>query len=260
MRNRVRELLVESDCAAAVFVTLTDPTVVELAALAGFDLVVLECEHGTLSLETVRAHARAARAMGIGVLARVPAGDWGFVQRALDAGVDGILAPHVSDVEGARRAVASVRYPPLGARGMSGTAPSADFGAHGLGDLARLTAWQDASTVLAVMIEDVAGVEEVDRIVEVTGIDVVWVGPADLAASAGAIGRPDDPVLRDLVDRVFAACRRASVKFGMPIENGAHPRTAAELRAAGAWLLSTGADSVAILQGLHATYARTQSV
>jgi 4-hydroxy-2-oxoheptanedioate aldolase len=258
MKNRVRELLEGSDCVAAVFITLTDPTVVELAALAGFDLVVLECEHGALGLETVRAHVRAARVRDIGVLVRVPADDWGFVQRALDAGVDGILVPHVVDEQSAQRALDSVRYPPLGKRGMSGVAPAADFGEHGLSDLASLTEWQNDSTVLAVMIEEIDAVNAIDRILDVPGIDLVWVGPADLAASAGSIGRPDDPSLRELIDRTFAACRQASVKFGMPIENSAHPRTAAELRAAGAWLLSTGADSVSILHGFRAAHARTQ--
>jgi 4-hydroxy-2-oxoheptanedioate aldolase len=258
MRNRVRERLEGSDHATAVFVTLTDPTVVELAALAGFELVVLECEHGTLGLETVREHVRAAHARDVGVLIRVPAGDPGFVQRALDAGVDGILAPHVVDEATARDAVASVRYPPVGRRGMSGTAPAANFGEHGLGGLAGLTTWQNGSTVLAVMIEEVEAVDGIEAIVSVPGVDLVWVGPADLASSADLIGSPDDRRLRELVDRTFACCRQAGVKFGMPVGNSAHPRDAAELRAAGAWLLSTGADSVAILRGLREAYARTQ--
>src|SRR5436190_1025360 len=132
MRNRVRELLDGTASVAALIVTLTDSVAVELAALAGFDLVVLECEHGVLS----------------------------------------------------------------------------------------------RATVLAVMIEEVSAVEKIDEILAVPGIDLVIIGPGDLSASANAIGLPDDPRLTELVDRAFAACRHASVKFGMPVESAAHSRTA----------------------------------
>src|SRR5690242_6197564 len=148
MRNRMRELLETRSSAAGAFITRNDGTSVELPAVAGFGFVVLECENAGMSLETVQEHLRAARARDIGAIVRVPAEDWGFVQRVLDIGADGILVPHIVDRERARRAIDAVRYPPVGTRGMSPASAAANYSAHGLGGIAQLTDWLNANTVL----------------------------------------------------------------------------------------------------------------
>src|SRR5580692_12983341 len=129
-RNRLRELVDDKPSALGAFITLGDPAAVELAGLAGFDFVIIECEHAGLSLETVQNHLRAARARELGTLVRVPAGDDGFVQRVLDIGADGVLVPHISDSEAAAGAVSGVRFPPDGHRGMYPSSAAANFGAH----------------------------------------------------------------------------------------------------------------------------------
>src|SRR5467141_4062422 len=173
MRNRMRELLETKSSAAGAFITMADPIAVELAAIAGFEFVVLECEHAAMSLETVQDHLRAARARGIGAVVRVPAEDWGFVQRVLDVGADGILVPHIVDRERARRAVEAVRYPPLGRRGMSPASAAANYSAHGLGGIKQLTEWLNENTVLAIMMEEPDAIENIAEILE--GIDLVVV-------------------------------------------------------------------------------------
>ena len=109
LRNRLRELLDHKPSALGTFITLGDSVSVDLAGVAGFEFVVIECEHAGLSLETVQNHLRAARARGLGTLVRVPAGDHGFVQRVLDIGAEGVLVPHISDAAAAARAVRAFR-------------------------------------------------------------------------------------------------------------------------------------------------------
>src|SRR5690242_2136714 len=256
MRNRMRELLETRSSAAGAFITMNDATAVELAAVAGFGFVVLECEHAGMNLETVQEHLRAARARDIGALVRVPAEDWGFVQRVLDIGADGILVPHIVDRERARRAIDAVRYPPVGKRGMSPASAAANYSAHGLGGITQLTDWLNANTVLAIMMEEPDAIENIAEILD--GVDLVVVGPSDLSAALGLIGASADPKLRATIDLVFEACRTAGVKFGMPIEHASHSRSAADLRNAGAWFLISGSDTSVLLQGFRAAFARTE--
>src|SRR5437868_14166627 len=110
LRNRMRELLHGKADALGTFITSTDSTIVELAALAGFDFVVFECEHAAITLETLRNHLRAANGRGLATLVRVPAGDWGFIQRVLGLGADGLLVPDISSDSYARGAACAVLF------------------------------------------------------------------------------------------------------------------------------------------------------
>jgi 4-hydroxy-2-oxoheptanedioate aldolase len=253
LRNQLRELIDEKPSALGTFITLVDPVAVELAGLAGFEFVVIECEHAGLSLETVQNHLRAARARGLGTLVRVPAGDHGFIQRVLDIGADGVLVPHISDATAAALAVSNVRFPPEGHRGMYPNSAAAEFGAHGLAGVRELTQALNRNTVLAVMIEESSAVDQIEEIAATPGVDLVVVGPSDLSASLGVIGDPKDPRLAAAVGRVFKACREAGVKFGMPVEHAGYRLTAAELRDQGAWFLTGGSDSVFLLNAFKAS-------
>jgi 4-hydroxy-2-oxoheptanedioate aldolase len=255
----MRELLEQSPHALGTFITFTDPTVVELAALAGFEFVVFECEHGVIGFETLRNHFRAARAHNLGTLVRVPAGDFGFVQRVLDIGAEGVLLPHVSDVSAAQRATTAVRYPPGGHRGMYPQAAAANFGASGARNVRELMDKLNRDTVLAVMIEDRSAVEQIESIVDVPGIDLVVVGPSDMSASLGVAGQAENEELADAIGHVFDVCRNAGMRFGIPIEHAAFRKTAADLRHAGAWFLASGSDATFMLSGWRTLVARLRA-
>jgi 2-keto-3-deoxy-L-rhamnonate aldolase RhmA len=244
--------------AVGPFVTMTDPAIVELVALAGFDLIVIELEHAAIGIETLQDHLRAAAAHDLGVLVRVPHHDRAQMLRVLDAGADGVLVPHVSTADVAREVAEAVRYPPLGHRGMGGGARSAQYGAHGLTGVRELTEWLNTNTVLAVMIEDATAVEEIDEIVSTPGIDIVHVGPSDLSASMGLIGTHEDVRLAAAIERVQAAARAAGIRLGMPVDHSAYTRSAQQLREQGAWLLTCGTDSSVLLRGLRSAAAAMQ--
>src|SRR5258707_7950954 len=161
----MRDLIDQKPSALGTFIALGDPVSVELAGLAGFEFVVIECEHAGLSLETIQNHFRAARARGLGTLVRVPAGDQGFVQRVLDIGAEGVLIPHISDARAAAHAVSGVRFPPDGHRGMYPASAAAELGAHGLPSVLNLTQALNRNTVLAVMMEESSAVDCMQQIV-----------------------------------------------------------------------------------------------
>lgn len=255
MRNRLRELLVAEPSVLGVFATLRDPAVTELAALAGFDFVLIETEHAALSLETMEDHLRAARAHGIGTLVRVPSGEPKGILRVLDAGADGVLVPHVGSAEAARSAVEAVRYPPAGHRGMYGGSRAADYGAHGLG-AREATDRLNRDTVLAVMVEDASGVDELETIAAVPGLDMIHIGPSDLSASLGRIGAREQPEIAAAVERLRAACAANGIKWGFPIGNGAYPLNAAELRELGAFMLTAGSEAGHLLEAFRATVSQ----
>ncbi|MBO0689455.1 MAG: hypothetical protein J2P40_07785 [Candidatus Dormibacteraeota bacterium] len=254
MRNRLRELLAEPSV-LGVFATLRDPAVTELAALAGFDFVLIETEHAALSLETMEDHLRAARAHGIGTLVRVPSGEPKGILRVLDAGADGVLVPHVGSAEAARGAVEAVRYPPAGHRGMYGGSRAADYGAHGL-DAREAADRLNRDTVLAVMVEDASGVDELETIAAVPGLDMIHIGPSDLSASLGRVGAREQPEIAAAVERLRAACAANGIKWGFPVGNGAYPLTAGELRELGAFMLTAGSEAGHLLEAFRATVSQ----
>lgn len=253
LHNRLRELIDQRSSALGTFITLADSAAVDLAALAGFEFIVVECEHSALSLETVQNHLRAARGRGLGTLVRVPAGNAGFVQRVLDIGADGVLVPHISDAGAAARASGAVRFPPEGHRGMYPGSAAAEFGAHGLPGVKELTQALNRGTVLAVMIEEESAVEQIEQIVRTPGVDLVVVGPSDLSASLSVMGDPKAPRLAAAVERVFGASRDAGVRFGMPAGHAGYPLSAAELREQGAWFLTGGSDAALLLNAFKAS-------
>lgn len=208
--HRLAGRLARENC-AGLFVMLTDPALVEIAGLAGFDFVVVDTEHGPASAESVEHLVRAADAVGVSCLVRVPARGFAQVQRALDAGAAGIVAPHVVSRVDAEALVAAVRYPPAGRRGFAGTARSGRYGM-----VPRDAALAGGDDLLAVaQIEDAAALDRLDEIACTPGLDAVLVGPSDLSVSLGVTGAEFDKTLSALLDRlVGVAARRGDLVVG----------------------------------------------
>lgn len=173
-----------------MIVKMPGPAIVETAAHCGFDLVVIDTEHGAAGTELLEHHLRAADSAGVPALVRVGSADGPEILRALDAGACGIVVPHVSDAATAERIVRSAHYP---ARGTRGLATSTRAGHHGLVDVREHIAAAREQTLVVVQIEDVAAVEHVAEIAAVDGVDAIFVGPTDLSLSLGHPGDLDHP-------------------------------------------------------------------
>lgn len=185
------------------FVGTPAPATVEMVGFAGYDFVVIDQEHGPASTETLEHLCRAADVAGIAAIIRVPSGTTADILHALDAGATGILVPHVADAATARRLLEAAHYPPLGTRGISTLSRA---GRYGLTDASDYLARRKDVTVVMALVEDREALEHVSDIVSVEGLDAVFVGTSDLAASMGHVGNPKHP---DVAKAVAELCEKA---------------------------------------------------
>lgn len=219
---------------------LFSPIAAEVVALAGYDCVLVDLEHGPGSTMDALAVLQAAAARDCAALVRVPANDPVAIKKALDIGVAGVMVPSVDSAAEATSAVSACRYPPRGRRGMAaGIVRASGYGTHLSDYLAR--AEQDL--LIICQIESAAAVENAAAIAAVDGVDLLFVGPFDLSASCGHLGEPDHPEVQAMIGRVEAAARAAGTALGaLPTPE----RPAAKLLAAGHRLLLADVD-VALL-------------
>jgi 4-hydroxy-2-oxoheptanedioate aldolase len=230
--NRVRRILREGGLALGTYVGgIADPQIVEIIGHAGFDAAFIDMEHTSFDLRDVQLMVMAAERVGITPIVRTPGFDPAFILRLLDMGVQGIQLPHISDARAAREAVKAVRYAPLGDRGMAGASRASDYGKIPIREHIEQS---NREITLAVMIEDLPAVAEVDAIASTEGVDLVAVGPSDMSRALGVSGQPDHPKLVEVVQRVAEAVQKGGIaRLALPMSHPALPRDAAQLRALG---------------------------
>lgn len=182
------------------WVSIGHPRVAEIAALLGFDFVVVDTEHTPQGLETVENLVRAVEHGGAVPIVRVPWNDPVRIKRVLDLGVAGVMVPMVETAEEARTAVEAMRYPPDGIRGVAGSRAS-DYGL----DFESYAATADEALVTIVQIETERGSEHAAEIAAVDGVDALFVGPTDLSASLGVLGEWQADTVLETIDRVLEA-------------------------------------------------------
>ena len=200
--NLMKRKLLSGQPAFGVSVMFPSPHIVDIVGRLGFDWVLIDCEHGSISLESVELMVMAAEAAGVTPIARPPVNSFESIGQLMDRGAMGVQVPHVNTAEDARKAVESVRYHPLGERGLAAGVRSASYG-YGM-SMSEYAEQSNAETLVCVQIEEGEAVKNIDEIVQVDGVDVFFVGPSDLSQSLGYPGRPDTPEVRDAMDGVFA--------------------------------------------------------
>jgi 2-keto-3-deoxy-L-rhamnonate aldolase RhmA len=185
----------------ALIVKVPSASTVELAGHAGFDFVLIDTEHGPSDMGELEHHVRAADSAGIRSLVRVSGADSADILRALDAGANGIVVPHVTSAADVRCAVARTRYPPNGRRSL---ALSTRAGRHGTRPVAEHVA-AGADVLLIAQLEDAEALGQLPEILDTDGLAGVFIGPADLSASLGRPGQLDHPVVSGAIERITAA-------------------------------------------------------
>ena len=200
--NGMKEKLLAGEAVYGVSLMFPSPQMVEMIGALGFDWVLIDCEHGGISPESVELMAMAADAAGITPIARPCANSPEAILQVMDRGAMGVQVPHVNTADDARRAVESVKYHPLGSRGLGGGNRPTGYGQGEPVD--RYVETANRETLVCVQLEEVEGIRNVDEILEVEGVDVLFIGALDLSQSMGVPGRPDDPGVREAVDRTFA--------------------------------------------------------
>ena len=208
----MKRKLLSGEPAYGVSVMIPSPHVVDIVGRLGFDWVLIDCEHGSISIESAEMMAMAAESAGVTPIARPPLNSFEAIGQLMDRGVMGVQVPHVNTASDARRAVEAVKYHPDGDRGLAAGVRSSSYG-YGM-SMAEYAEFSNAETLVCVQIEEGEAVDNVDEIVDVEGVDVFFVGPSDLSQSLGYPGRPDSPPVRKAMDHVFAVIAAAGKVSG----------------------------------------------
>jgi 4-hydroxy-2-oxoheptanedioate aldolase len=224
--------LAAGEVALGMVLHITDPAIVEIAALAGYDWVSYTLEHSDLTGHEIEAIQRAADSRGIPTLLHVPGADDPRIMPALAAGVGGIVLSRSSSHADAAALVDAVRFPPLGSRGAHSGMRTDGYGSH---DYAEFIENADRVIAVGIAIEDTDGVEDADRILSTPGLTIGFIGMMDLSHSLGIPGQYDHPLLLDAVRHVIEIADRHDVPIGLP--HYGHSLTA--LREFGAKLILT---------------------
>lgn len=234
---------------AGMWVCSGSSLVAEICAGSGLDWLLIDMEHAPNGLASVLQQLQAVAAYPITPVVRLPSRDPVTIKQVLDLGAQNLLVPMVSSADEARLVVEAAHYPPLGIRGVGSA-------------LARSARWNRVGNYLTeaaqhvsvfVQIENVAGVAAAADIAAVDGIDGVFVGPSDLAASMGVLGQQTHPDVKAAVLRTFTAVRDT----GKPVGVNAFDRTVAdEYVEAGASFVLVGADVAMLARGSESLAAR----
>jgi 4-hydroxy-2-oxoheptanedioate aldolase len=206
--NRFKQAL-QSRQQIGFFSTLGSSTLAEVLAGCGFDWILIDSEHSPNDMPEVVAHLQALSAFEISAIVRPAWADMILVKRCLDAGAQTLLFPCIQNAQEAAAAVSFTRYPPAGVRGVSGSTRAASYGL----DTTYFQTAQDQLCVL-VQIETREGLANLEEIAAVDGVDGVFIGPTDLAASMGHIGNAQHPEVQAAVDGAFRRLRALNKPAG----------------------------------------------
>jgi 4-hydroxy-2-oxoheptanedioate aldolase len=239
VKNIVKEKLARNEVVASMTIRLTRGVeIVRMAKTAGFDMIYIDLEHSTLTLDATGQICLAALSAGVAPMVRVPANTPEYIQRVLDGGALGIIAPGIGSAAEAREVVKAAKYPPLGERGAGGALPHLEYRSF---PTAEANAAMNDATMVIVQFESAEAVEQAEEIAAVEGVDMVLIGVNDMLASMGLAGQLEHPKVRDAYARTIAACRKHGKHVGVG-GLSTKPKLAAEYIAMGARMLSTGND------------------
>jgi 2-dehydro-3-deoxyglucarate aldolase/4-hydroxy-2-oxoheptanedioate aldolase len=205
-KNPVQEKIKRGEVAIGHLVMeFATPGIAQILTNSGFDFVLYDTEHTNFSMETIGWLIRCSRAANLPAFVRIPNGQYDLMSRTLDAGADGLMIPCVQSREEAQRIIKATKYAPLGMRGTAFGVAHDDFLVGNI--LETMKAANEQNTIIA-QIESVAGVENVEEILSVEGIDVAWIGHFDLTQSMGIPGQFDHSDYLRAVERVSRACAK----------------------------------------------------
>ena len=209
--NPVKEKLRNGGVVFGCFVPLPSPEIIEICAVAGFDFVLLDAEHGRVGPENAYEMILAAEANGIPAFARIGQNDRQVILKFLDIGISGVLIPQTNTPEEATRAVQAMRYYPRGLRGLAG---GRSFGFGLAGDPKDLVPKINDRVLSMVQFEHIDALANLDALLAIPDLDLLFVGPNDLAQSMGFPGQPGHPEVQAVIDRVTAAAAGGPVALG----------------------------------------------
>jgi len=247
MQNPVKEKLQKGEVALGTFVWITCPDVTERLSTAGFDWLLLDTEHAPSTFESVQRMMQSMRGDTCVPIVRVQWNDPVAIKRALDIGAYGILVPWVNNKEEAEAAVSACKYPPMGLRGI-GPRRAALINENYIAEA-------NDKLLVAVQIETVSAVKNINEILAVDGVDAVYIGPADLGMSIRAASSDNNvPTLEESLDIVLEAAKKAGKPAGIFCMTGNIDKMIEK----GFKFVSVGTDDSFLLSGAREAVQKAQ--
>lgn len=242
--NSFKRAIAEPGARIGLWMGLADPYSAELCATAGFDWLLVDGEHGPNDLRSTLSVLQAVAPYPSHPVVRVPHGDPALIKQVLEIGATTLLVPMVESAEQARALVAATRYPPQGIRGVG----------SGLARSSRWSAYPDylqeanQRVCLLVQVETVSAMKQIDQIAATEGVDGVFIGPADLAASMGLLGQPGHADVRAAIEHAFTRILAAGKAPGVLSVDEALARRYIEL---GARFVAVGVEATMLAQAVR---------
>lgn len=210
-----RKKIINHELTIGSWITIGNTTIAEILANAGFDWLVVDLEHTTISLDQAGELIRTISLSGVPSLVRLTNNDANQIKRVMDAGAEGIIVPMVNNEGDAIKAVAATRYPPLGVRGV-GLARAQRYGAA----FKEYLSWQEdkgSGPVVVVQIEHIDAVENLEKILNVDGVDAFIIGPYDLSCSMGIPGEFNNPKFKEIMNIIIKVGNKLNAISGLHV-------------------------------------------
>ena len=209
---QLKQKLKENELTLGSWITIGNPTVIEVMATAGFEWLCVDMEHTSIDLSMAKALITTIQANGIKALVRVCKNEEVVIKKVMDMGADGVIVPMVKNKDEAQMAVNFVKYPPTGKRGV-GLYRAQNYGL-GFDEYKK---WVEDEAVIIAQIEHIEAVENIEDILNVDGIDGTIVGPYDLSGSMGVPGEYNRNEVKKAIDNIKIACKKYNKPYGFHV-------------------------------------------
>ncbi len=234
---------------------MCDPKFVDIIGQhGGYEAVWLDQEHASLSIAQIEHASLAARAVGLDSFVRLAPTDYATVMRPLEAGAGGIMAAQVRSATQAEEIMQWAKFYPRGLRGVNGSGVDGRYATLPMPEYMKQA---NDETFVAIQIEHIAAVEDVEKIAALKDVDVLFIGPADLGQSMGIIGDWDSPLIWRAIERVAKAASANRIHWAILPRNLAYAKRCVDL---GCKMISIGLDVWAVQRGLKAFLAEFESL
>jgi 4-hydroxy-2-oxoheptanedioate aldolase len=216
--NQTKAKLKAGETVHGCFVRYPEPSLIEMLGYYGWDFIMFDGEHSTITPRDCEQLARAAELQNVTPLVRVTTNQQPVILRFMDTGVMGAMVPMINSVTDAEAAVRSIKYAPRGQRGLAGVRAAAYGQVPGF-NFRRYVEEANNETMLIAQVETAAAVEVLPEIVKVPDIDVIFIGPTDLSQSVGVPGELQHPAVQELFDRIISIVTASDKALGILVPN-----------------------------------------
>jgi len=212
MKNILKEKIKNNKVVIGSWVSLAHPVIVEIMAKSGFDWLAIDMEHSAITLQSLEPLIQIIEANGVVPLVRLSSNDPILAKRVMDIGAYGVIVPMINSRAEAEVAVKSIKYPPIGMRGV-GLYRAQNFGS----EFEEYKNTSDQESMVIVQIEHKDGVENIEEILKVPGVDGVFVGPYDLSCSLGVSGQLEHSLMNECKSKIIGATKKSGLALGIHV-------------------------------------------